>query len=202
MLGALAEPSPPAPTAARSPASVVTSAAPAAARAAVAQAARLRRPVAITARLFGLAFAAVAAGAAAAGVGLLLGFGTGTVAGPAAVVVAAALYAVPLWLLWTCRKALLTFPRFLDSLAWTPPRSPRRGAAPDQRPPRAPLRVLRATGRLARGATGSVRAAAEMSGLWRLASPLVSIGGAVSFIATPVLTLLGLTILLAGLVLA
>ncbi|MFN8105826.1 MAG: hypothetical protein U0U69_15335 [Acidimicrobiia bacterium] len=178
--------------------------APTATRVAAARAARLRRPVAITARLFGFAAAAVVAGAVSAGAGLIVGFGAGGVAGPSAAVVAAVLYAVPLWLLWTCRKALLTFPRFLDGLVWVGPPAPGggAGAGADRPRPRAPLRALHATGRLARGTTATVRAAAEMSGLARLASPVVSIGGAVSFVAAPALAFLGVMILGAALVLA
>lgn len=198
--------SPPALVPARPAPSVVAAAAPVATRVAVVRASRLARPVAITARLFGFAAVAVLVGLVSTGAGLLLGLGAGGAAGPlVAAVVTAVLYAVPLWLLLSCRKALRTFPRFLDSLVWAPAAAPPAEPAevrPERRGPRAPLRALRATGRLARGATGSVRAAAELSGLWRLASPVVSIGGAVAFVAAPALMLLGVAILLAGLVLA
>lgn len=180
------------------PASVGTTAA----RAARTQAARLRRPVAIAARLFGLAAAAVATGGLAAGVGVVVGAGSEGIGGPLAAIVVAALYAVPLWLLWTCRAALLAFPRFLDRVAWVPAPASRGGEPRPGRRPRTPIRVLRASGRIARGATGSVRAAAEVTGLWRLASPFVSIGGAVAFVTAPALLLLGLMCLVAGVVLA
>lgn len=196
----------PAPALGRVPAPPLDGIAPSATRVAAARAARLRRPVAIAARLFGFAAAAVVAGAVSAGAGLLVGFGAGGVAGPSAAVVAAVLYAAPLWLLWTCRKALLTFPRFLDGLVWVGSPAPAgdvgSGAGTDRPRPRAPIRALHATGRLARGTTSTVRAAAEMSGLGRLTSPVVSIGGAVSFVAAPALAFLGVTILGAGLVLA
>lgn len=172
------------------------------------QAARLRRPVAITTVLFTLAAVCLGAGAVAAGAGVLLAVGIHGVAGLAVMVLAACLYGLPLFLVVSCRNALASFPRFLAVLehgsaatvtAGPPPDA---GAAPAGSRRRAPVRILRATGRLVASAALPVRAAAESAGVWRLARPTVSLGGAVAFAATPALLLLGLTILGAGLVLA
>lgn len=175
----------------------------AAPRLALVQAARLRRPVAITTKLFTIAAVCVLAGGVAAGAGLLAGLGTTGGVGPALVVLAGALYALPLFLLVSCRNALASYPQFLDVLERESRTAvPDAASAPSARRRRAPVRVLHATRSLLRGAAVPVRAAARAAGVWRLASPVVSAGGAIAFVATPALLLTGLATLAAGIALA
>lgn len=175
----------------------------AAVTAALGQAGRLRRPVAVTTTLFTVAAVFVLIGGAAAGAGILAGLGVRGGAGPAVVLIAAALYAVPLFLLMSCRNALASYPRFLDILEQQSRcRVPATAGPPPQRNRRATVRVLHATRRLLRSASVPVKASAQAAGMWRLTSPVLSAGGAIAFVATPALFVFGLAILAAGVVLA
>lgn len=204
-------PAPPGPdqhASARARARAVGAAALAAApRLALVPAVRLRRPVAVATMAFTIAAAAVVVGGLAAGIGILSALGAGSGMGPALVILAGALYTLPLFLLVSCRNALACYPRFVDVLqrdasTAAPRPTPDATTTAAGRPRRAPVRVIHATQRLLRGAAAPVRAAAEVAGVWRLASPVVSIGGAVAFVAAPVLAAAGIATLVLGLVLA